>query len=214
MEEIEFVAIQLSRVKERVENVNALEKQIGAPIRRMEAVDVLSDRWARFPYCSSYASRHGGRSLKATEIACFASHLEALRRAATSGAGATVIFEDDAALRPGVDASYIWSCIAALPPDAEFVTTVRHDNGRTEPEGESLGWARRYRRLPYGTSSLVLFPGTYRRLESHLLPISMPIDVQYNRAVLEGHLTAYGPADPGNWWTCNGDFKSQLHIER
>ena len=211
---VDFIVIQLSRVKERVENVDRLEEKLGEEIHRMEAVDVLSDRWATFPYCSSFARQRGGRSLKAAEIACSASHIEALRHAAVSGADATVVFEDDASLKPGTDAALIRERLRGLPPSAEILTTVRQENGNPEPHGDRAGWLRPYRRLPWGTSSSVIFPRTYARLEPHLLPISMPIDVFYDWAVRQGHIRAFGPADPENYWTHNGPFRSQTHVER
>lgn len=96
MSAISYYVINLERSKDRLHNVQEQSKKAGIPLQRIEAVDGCQINVKNHPnYDDQKCLGYFGRSLKAGEIACYESHLRALKTFLESDTEYGVVFEDD-----------------------------------------------------------------------------------------------------------------------
>lgn len=94
--------INLDSSQDRLASATRQLRAAGLSFERVPAFDGRALRPQDFPdYDPAGAVAYMGRPLRGGEIGCYLSHLAAARRFLESGAKCGIVFEDDAALKPG-----------------------------------------------------------------------------------------------------------------
>jgi glycosyl transferase family 25 len=132
----------------------------------------------------SYFFTHGAApaGLRAGEVGCYASHLQAMQTIVDRELDFAIVLEDDAVLPPSFEAS-VAEILAALPPSWDIVLLYGTPTRAFKPIatlGAKLGKVVRYSRIPSGTVAyLVNVRGARKFLQSR--KIAWPIDTDFRR---------------------------------
>jgi glycosyl transferase family 25 len=175
--------INLDRSPARLRSISAQLEHAGIAFRRFAAIDGSGIDLAETPYFErrGYELRHGKTPTKG-EVGCFLSHIGVLRAFLETGAAYCLILEDDAIVDPRLartlaglqrvshswDVTLLYGNYSAVPQTLEQVDDTH----------ELVGFLGRQT----GAVAYVVNRRAARIYVEKLLPMTLPIDVDFDRA--------------------------------
>jgi len=173
----EILVINLDRSPQRWTSMESQLARLGLSATRVPAVDgrgMSPDDFAEFDP-AGYAACHG-REPVATEIACYMSHLAAMRQFLTSGSDCCVILEDDAVLAP--DFAGVIAALARRPDEWDLMLLFGPHSGgpvRLSPLDETH-WIVGQTFRQTGSSAYMINRACAERFVRSLVPMRVPYD--------------------------------------
>lgn len=209
------VVINLDRNADRLAVFMARARTAGISIRRLAAVDGstarLDDVDSKALVAMSSVQHNGFRTeahqLTRGAVGCYLSHIRAWKSLVTSGKPLGYVFEDDAALSPGLGAR-VRDTVARLATlgIAWDMMLLGHFNTRGVPLAPGLLQARSFML----THAYVMTSACARRLIRGMLPIRQQIDYALSEKCATGSLRVVALNPPLVFQ--DNSFKSQIQV--
>ncbi|MGE0829295.1 MAG: glycosyltransferase family 25 protein [Hyphomonadaceae bacterium] len=175
-------AINLARSAARRESALAAYRTAGIDLKVHEAVDgAAQDMLAHPAYDRARRLEEYGEDLRSTEIACYLSHIGAMRRCLEEGAESAIIVEDD--VHPTADFVAAVEALGKLPPEFSFVRLIGSRRRRMLPVGPLTPQVQ----LMWPTHGLCGAQGYYvtrpamEKIVAAAEPILVPVDIMLDR---------------------------------
>lgn len=184
---MQYFILNLARHSQRWERMEEQARQLGLPVRRVEAVagEEIPPQDLQRLYSPALNDRQFHRPLVPGEIGCYTSHRRIWRDLLASGEELCAVFEDDVLLSPRLP--QVMETLKELPPGWDMIKLVSRKREATRrvqtlADGSSLV---SYPRVPSLTAAYVLSRSGAQKLLQCRTPFGRPVDV-----------------DLRHWWEC------------
>ena len=176
--------LSLARAADRRARMIARLDSLGSPYEIVDAVDgraldlsQLGDRLRQ-----DKMRRKKSRCLTASEIGCYLSHCNLLRRIADEKIAVAIVVEDDAGFAP--DFAEVATAAARIPHPWDMILLHTHPKRKTEKTLCRLGVAGRVvcrmAERTAGTAGYLISLSGAKKLLEHCNEISEPVDVRFS----------------------------------